>query len=136
VKTPRRPHGSWRFIPPEDRALPPEEQTVFVLRPLTQEERMASWDNGAWSQRSEDGSKTILPRTFRLARENCLSHIEDVVNLQVPNSAGDGYTVPIWPKNGTPEEKAKFLEVLGDVEVLIVGNEILDRSSLDDEIKN
>jgi hypothetical protein len=103
---------------------------------MTQEERMTSWDNGSWSQRSEDGSKTILPRAFRLARENCLTHIEDVVNLQVPNTAGDGYTVPTWPKNGTPEEKAKFLEVLGDVDVLIIGNEILDRSSLDDEIKN
>jgi hypothetical protein len=125
VKPVQKRVGSWTFIPPSDRKLPAAEQTVFVLKPLTQLQRMEVWDNLRWV----NPDNTMQPRAFVQARELCLSNIEDVQNFP------PGSPKP-WPKDGSFEAKAEYLEQFDDMDVLIIGNEIRDHSALDDDIKN
>lgn len=123
MKAAKRALGSWKFIPPSDKALPVAEQTVFVLKPLTQLQRMEVWDNLRWV--NADGS--AMPRAFVQARELCLSNIESIQNFPPGDSKP-------WPES--MRERAEYLDQLDDIDVLIIGNEIRDHSGLDDDIKN
>lgn len=123
MKPARRSLGSWRFVPPSDKGLPAAEQTVFMLKPLTQIQRMETWDNIRWV--NSDG--TMQPRAFQQARELCLSNIGSIENFP-PGSA------KAWPEG--MRERLEYLEQFDDMDVLIIGNEIRDHSGLDDDIKN
>lgn len=123
MKPVKRSFGTWKFIPPSDRNLPAAEQTTFVLKPLTQLQRMEVWDNLRWV--NADG--TQVPRAFVQARELCLSNIESIQNFPV----GDPRP---WPES--MKDRAEYLDQLDDMDVLIIGNEIRDHSGLDEEIKN
>jgi hypothetical protein len=118
-------------VPHEDRDRPAAEQTIFVLSPLSQAERMAVWDDGSWIRVESDGSKVIAQRGYQQALEMVRTHVVDVQNLQ----DADGNVLP-FPKDGTPAERAKFLECLDDVDVLIIGQYIRDRSSIGEPEKN
>jgi hypothetical protein len=125
----KRPTGTWRFIPPEDRKKKAKEQTVFVLSPLSQGERMAVWDNLKWIEQDTAGNRTIRSRSYQQALELCIAHIEDVENFPA------GKPLP-WPKTGSMEEKAEYLDQLDDVSILVIGSEIRNHSSLEEEAKN
>jgi hypothetical protein len=125
MKPVHRQLGTWTFVPPSDRKLPAAEQTTFVLKPLTQLQRMEVWDNLRWI--NPDG--TAAGRAFQQARELCLSNIEDVQNFP------PGDPKP-WPKDGSTQAKAEYLEQFDDMDVLLIGSAIRDHSGLDDDIKN
>lgn len=126
----KRPSGSWRFIPPEDRKLKKEKQTVFVLSPLTQNERMEVWDGLKWVEEDTAGNRAIRSRAYQQALELCIAHIEDVENFPADKPKP-------WPKNGSPvADKALYLDLLDDVSILILGNEIRNHSTLEEEAKN
>lgn len=123
MKPIKRSLGSWRFIPPSDTKLPAAEQTVFILKPLSQLQRMEVWDNLRWV--NPDG--TAMSRAFVQARELCLTNIESIQNFP------PGDPKP-WPDS--TRDRSEYLEQLDDMDVLIIGNEIRDHSGLDEEIKN
>jgi hypothetical protein len=123
VKAVKRTLGSWKFVPPSDINLPTSEQSVFVLKPLTQLQRMEVWDNLKWV--NQDG--TMQPRGFQQARELCLKNIESIVNFPV----GDPQP---WPESIA--DRATYLEQVDDMDVMIIGNEIRDHSGLGEEEKN
>jgi hypothetical protein len=125
----KRPTGTWRFIPPEDRKLKKEKQTTFVLSPLTQLERMEVWDTLKVVEQDAQGNRTIRSRSYQQALELCVAHIEDVENFPA------GKPKP-WPKNGSEEEKAEYLDAFGDLSVLVIGMEIRNHSTLEEEAKN
>lgn len=126
MKVAKRPTGTWVYIPKDDAELPADQQTRITCRQLTQGERMEAWDNLNWTQRDTEGNVTLLPRTFRMARELCISCI-----VQVENFA----TTP-WPQYGSDEEKGAWLDNLPDMEMLAIGQAIRSRAFLEDEIKN
>lgn len=123
MKAVKRSLGSWQFVPPSDKGLPAAEQTTFVLKPLTQLQRMECLDSIRWV--NADG--TMLPRAFQQARELCLSNIESIQNFP----AGDPKP---WPE--TMHGRVEYLEQFDDTDLLIIGSEIRDHSALDDDIKN
>jgi hypothetical protein len=125
----KRPTGTWRFIPPEDRKLKKEKQSVFVLSPLSQGERMSAWDNLKWVEQDVAGNRTVRSRAYQQALELALAHIEDVENFPA------GKPEP-WPRTGTLEEKAAYLDKMDDVSILVIGSEIRNHSSLEEEAKN
>lgn len=129
MKATKRPSGSWRFIPPADQKLKKEEQTTFVLNPLTQGERMVVWDDLRWTEVLPDGTRNIRSRANQQAYDLCLSQIEAIENFPA------GAPKP-WPKNGSEEEKRAYLDQIDDVTILLVGSEIREHSSLEDELKN
>jgi hypothetical protein len=110
----KRPTGTWRFIPPEDRKKKPKDQTVFVLSPLTQNERMEVWDTLKVVEQDAQGNRTIRSRSYQQAA---------------------GKPKP-WPKNGSEEEKAQYLDALDDLSILVIGMEIRNHSTLEEEAKN
>lgn len=125
----KRPTGTWRFIPPEDRKLKKEKQSTFVLSPLSQGERMSVWDNLKWVEQDAAGNRTIKSRSYQQALELCLSHVEDIENFPAGKPK-------LWPKNGDVEEKLQYLDQLDDVSILVIGSEIRNHSSLEEEEKN
>lgn len=141
-----RQHGTWEYVPKADRNLPTEEQTTFVLKPLTQLERMEMWDSSSWIEHDEAGRSVIRRRSFELAREVCLSHISEVKNFPAReplHDPGDASTVigygaadhsEEWPKDEA--QRIKYLEQMDDFVILELGNEIRDHSSLTEPEKN
>lgn len=137
MKAPIRPKGSWTFICPRDRGLPPEEQTVFTLTPLNVAQRMRAWDSVNWVH--DDGR--IEPHKFRQALSLCLTNVADVTNFKVPradtvDSEKIEYDVLPFPKKGSDDEKLTFFEWMHDLDVMQVGDEIRERSSIGDAEKN
>lgn len=129
MKAAIRQVGNWKFTFPSEEQNPPERQTVVVCRQLTQAERMLAWDNLNWTARDAQGGVTLLPRTFRLARELCLLAIESIENF--PEGAPKPY-----PTNGTDEEKSAYLDQFPDLELLKIGQAIRNRATLEEEVKN
>lgn len=132
---------SWRYVPLEDRGLPIEEQTTFILTPLTQGERVKVWDGGSWVQQDGAGRSVMLPRSYELAYELCVEHIADIENFPAKKKDADSgmYTngeTKLFPVAGTKAEKLKYLDQFDDLTILEVGNEIRDKSTLDTTAKN
>ena len=100
-----------------DRALPPDQQSRFVFRPLTQAEKMAVLDGLNWVHVHTDGSQEIMPRSFRQARELVMAHLEEAHNFPT-----DG-PIP-WPAKGSEAERGKYLEMLEEGDLLELGNAV------------
>jgi hypothetical protein len=111
---------SWTYIVVTDRALPPEDQTVFRLRPMSQAERLAAFDDASRTVVQLDGTQAVIGRERQVAHRICLTHIEEIRNF--PASAA----MP-WPTNR--EARERYLELLDDDVIREVGNEIYDRST-------
>jgi hypothetical protein len=112
-----RPAEAWTYVLYPDRALPLDQQSRFTLRPLTQAEKLAMLDGLNWVNVHTDGTQEVMPRAYSQALELCLSHIDGVENF--PN---DG---PIaWPAKGSDRQKADYLAMLSDMDILELGNEI------------
>jgi hypothetical protein len=121
---------SWTYVLLSDRTLPPDQQTRFTLRPMTAPERDQVRDNLSWTQLHIDGAHTRVNRTRQSARAIALNHIAGIDNFPVgaPQS---------WPKDR--DAQARYLDMLEDGDVLEIGNEVFDRSTLgpdEGDIKN
>jgi hypothetical protein len=127
AKAVKRTAESWHYVLKADRELPPEQQTTFTLRPLTQGERAWVSDNIARTHFKPDGSRESVGRTHQLTRDLCLTNIEAVENFP----AGENRK---WPEGR--EDRERFLEDLDDAALLEVGNEIWIRSSMGPAEKN
>lgn len=126
----RRPVEAWWYILPADRDLPAEKQSRFLLKPLTQAERMEAWDESDWVMVDGiTGDRTVRPRGFRQARELVLRNLVDVQNF--PASSPKPF-----PKDGTPAEKATYVDQFDDIDLFLIGDEIRKHSSLEREVKN
>jgi hypothetical protein len=104
-----------------DRDLPLDQQTRFILRPLSQAEQVAAEDEVYYLAFDGTGTKSHVSREKRVARQLALSHIEAIENFPV------GAPKP-WPSD--PEKRDEYLEQLRSEDVLEVGNEIFTRSKL------
>lgn len=122
AKRVKRPAESWWYTLKADEQLPAEEQSRFLLRPLTGAERMRVFDDISDTTRAPDGTVTILQRGFRQARELVLSHVESIENFP----AGEAQP---WPAKAS--ERERYLEMMDDLDVWEVGNEIREHSRLE-----
>lgn len=129
AKATRRSVESFQFVLDEDKALPVEEQSTFVLRPLTQAEQMVALDELTTESRSIErpGERIVKSRSWQQAYGLCLSHIEDVQNFP----AGDPKP---WPKD--QKERREYLALLSDTQVFQVGCAIRDRAYVEEAAKN
>jgi hypothetical protein len=122
AKKQQRPVGTWRYILRAELTLPPEEQTVFVLRPLTQLERADVKDNMVRIHHQADGGVMKQQRDARILVELCASHIHAIENFPV------GGTPEAWPDE--PAARLAYLDQLDDADVQEVGDEIWVRSAI------
>jgi hypothetical protein len=123
---------SWRYVLKADRMLPEKEQTVWILRPLTQAERAEVQDNFVRLHHMPSGGTVVERRDHRQTLELCLTNIEDVENFP-----GDAPTKLKWPANPDDHNaRAAFLEQVDDADVHEIGNEIWAQAVLGDSVKN
>ena len=121
AKLKKRPPESWTYILQSDRALPIEQQSRFVLSPLTHAERAAVRDGAARILHLEDGSVQSIDRTHQNAYAIVLDHVVSIENFPA------GASQP-WPAKR--DDRMRYLEQLDDDDVLELGNEVWLRSSL------
>ena len=120
----KRPAEAWWYVLTKDRELPREEQSRFLLRPLTQAERMRVWDDFSVRTTGGDGTTQIADRSFQQAYGLALSNIAEVENFP----AGEPQA---WPSKEAA--RRQYLNTIDDMDVWELGNEIRERSSLDRE---
>src|SRR3954471_5757838 len=108
AKATKRVAGSWRYVLKEDATLPPEQQSVFVLQPLTGAERERVADEVSQRIIQSDGEVRLVSRMRSIARDLCLTKIESVQRF--PSDAPES-----WPEK--PAEREKYLELLSDDQV-------------------
>lgn len=124
AKAKKRVTGGWTYIPESDRALPPNEQTVFHCKPLTSGERERLADESI-QRVIEGGSIRVVSRMRSLAREIFLTNVTAIDRF--PSDAPKA-----WPEK--PDQRADYIEDMEDDLVFEVGNQIYDRSSFGPEI--
>lgn len=120
AKSKRKAAEAWRYVLKEDRELPPEQQSTFVLRPMTMIEQAAYFD--AYRSGGGDGD-TVWKGTVQLA----VDHIANVENF--PTDAPKE-----WPKDRTGQ--MAYLDEIGVDACFEIGNEVFRRSYIGDEEKN
>jgi hypothetical protein len=107
-----------------DQSLPVDQQSRFRFRPLTQAEKLAVLDGLNWTRITREGETELMPRSFQQARELVIDHLEGAENFPT-----DG-PMP-WPATASREEKAKYLEMLSEFDLLELGNELRHRAQPD-----
>lgn len=120
----RRQTEAFTYVPKDDRALPPEQQTRFVCNPLTVGERMQVLDEMSVVTFEADGVKVSRGRTFRQAYELLLQKL-----VAVENFPAGGTAMP-YPARGTREQKEVYLAQFPELVLYEVGDEIRDRAEL------
>jgi hypothetical protein len=120
---------AWWQVLESEKGKPEQEQSRFLLGPLTQAERMRVWDDSSWLTVDKDGNKAISARGFQQAHALLLSKL-----LEVRNFPLDGPKP--WPTTGSRGEKESYLELLNDMDVFELGNAVRERSTLEQEAKN
>jgi hypothetical protein len=129
AKKSERPREPFWFTPPADRALPPAEQSRFKFRPLRQYERLEFMDNTEVVTEDGTGSRQLRFRSFTQSLELVLLTLIEAENFP----AGE----PVkYPKEGTREEKAKYIEDIDDGLIYVLGQEVFNRSTLGQDSKN
>ncbi|MDP9202290.1 MAG: hypothetical protein M3P26_10235 [Gemmatimonadota bacterium] len=123
----KRQVEAWWYVLMSEREKPKEEQSRFLLKPLTQAERMGVWDDNSWVTVDKEGKRTITPRGFQQAYDLCLTQITQAENfpLNGPQS---------WPTSRSAREV--YLEMLDDMDVFEIGNAVREKSVLEVEAKN
>lgn len=122
-----RPAESWPYVLKIDREAPSEQQSRFVLRPMTQGERAAMRDEIARVHREKDGARSVISRTNRVGVEIALAHIVSIENFPA------GAPQP-WPADAADREK--YLEMLGDSWLQEIADEVWEKSTAGDDVKN
>lgn len=122
-KTSRAAAESWSYVLKDDRVLPLEQQSRFILRPLSQAERATVRDAMNRVVSTSTGELTEN-RTWQVTHGLALSHIVSIENFPA------GAPAP-WPNRMS--ERERYLEQLDDDYVLEIGNEIWVKSTLTPE---
>ena len=125
----KRQVEAWWYVLVSEREKPMNEQSKFLLKPLTQGERMRVWDDSSWVAIAKDGSRSITARGFQQAHEILMSNLVETQNFPL-----DG--VKAWPANGSGADREAYLEMLADLDVFELGDVIRNRSTLGPEVKN
>jgi len=130
-KKPQRLASEWDFVLPAEEALPPEEQGLFTLAPLTQGERLRVRDTLYRTEFGADGDVQTQSHAFRQAFELVRDHL--VRTAHVPSDA----PVP-WPGLTAPREaRERWIEEnLGDLDILTIGTAIREAAFLGTPLKN
>lgn len=123
----RRLAESWLYVPVQDQALPPEQQSTFRLRPMAQAERVAARDDVARTLIQEDGTQLVVGRERQVALSICLHHIVGATNY--PADAPEP-----WPEDRSAQRR--YLEEMDDELVRELGNEVFTRSTIGEPEKN
>lgn len=123
----KRSAESFRYVLKSDQSLQATEQTVFVLNPLSADERDRLIDEAVVTRTLPDGSKEAVDRTRQQSRGTVLAHLAGVENFPVGAPRE-------WPK--AIEDRKNYLNELADDDVLELHNELFRRSWLGDEEKN
>lgn len=116
-----RPTGTTRYVPLDDRRLPPEEQTVIYYRPLTAGQRAEAYDGLSVSEIAVDGKLLQRNCGWQVHRELCLTQIERVDNF--PPGAPEP-----WPTDRAAREA--YLDRIDDLVVNEIGVAIREGSMM------
>lgn len=98
-----------RYVPRDDRALPPEEQTTFLLTPLTLDERAGAYDTISTTVLDPSGTQTQRSGVWRQSVELFVTHVIGIENFPA------GAPEP-WP--ATREARLTYME---QIDILIIG---------------
>ena len=102
---------SWWYVLEDDRELPKEEQSRFLLRPLTVAERARIYDDIIGDQ----------SRTYQGALDLMYTHVERIENF--PAGAPEA-----WP--ATRKERERYLSTFPLTYMAEIGGEIIGRAGL------
>jgi hypothetical protein len=127
AKMKSRAAASFPYVLIGDRDLPPEQQTQFVLRPLTVDEHAAAHDGLVRTLVDKDGNRTIVNRTRQQAVSLALEHIVSIENFPV------GAPQP-WPDER--ERRRDYLGMLMPADLQELGGVLFHRAEVGDEEKN
>lgn len=119
------------YVPKDDRALPPEEQSTFKLRPLTQAERLRAFDEMTTTEVRRSGDDVVRwlhDHSWSQARELVLEHLVDVQNFPA------GAPVP-WPGAGSQAQKEEYLAMIDVYLLYELGEELRTRASVSEAVK-
>lgn len=122
-----RPAESWTYVLKDDRELRPEEQSHFVLRPLTQSERALSLDEVMRGFTSPDGVTTTVVYARRQAIETVITCLLSVENFPA------GAPEP-WPTSRA--DRLAYLNGLSVKWISELADEVFERSIVGDDLKN
>lgn len=127
AKAKQRSAESFRYVLVGDRELPPEQQTTFVLNPLTGPERARVRDEAVVTVVAPTGERRIIDRTYQQSRETVQAHLVSIENfpLGAPKA---------WPTKLS--EQAAYMDLFDDGDLLELHNELFTRSWLGDDAKN
>lgn len=129
-KATKRQTEAWWYVLMSERKNEKADQSRFLLKPLTQAERMRVWDDHNWvTVNPADGSSAVSSRGLQQAHALVLSNLVEVENFPL-----DGPKP--WPAKGSRAEKETYLEMLDDMDVFEIGNAIREKSVLEPEVKN
>lgn len=123
---------AFTYIPKADRELPVEQQSRFVLRPLSLAERLRAIDElRVVEHRDVDGvvSEIVHTRGFQQSGELVRTHLLDAHNF--PAGAPER-----WPADGTRAQQDAYLEQLDEFLILELGNALRERSAMSDAAGN
>lgn len=123
AKKSERPVEPFWFVLPADQKLPAGEQSRWRFRPLTQAERMDLLDNTEVITLDGTGTRQLRLRNFSQAREIVLLTLVETENF--PAGASEKYQ-----RDGSREDKSRYVEMLEDSDVLILGTHVFEHSSL------
>lgn len=118
----KRPAEAWWYTLKKDEGLPKEEQSRFLLRPLTQAERMRVWDDYTVVSKDANGERVVADRSFQQAYGLALTNIADVENFPAGEAAP-------WPSK--KPARMEYLNTMDDMDVWELGNEIREHSALE-----
>lgn len=129
AKKSQRPVEPFWVTPPADRALPPAEQSRFKFRPLKQHERMEFMDNVEVITEDGTGSRQLRFRNFTQALEIVLLTLIETDNFPAGEPAK-------YSRDDTRSERARYLEVMEDSLIYVLGQEVFNHSTLGQDSKN
>jgi hypothetical protein len=127
ARTNNRATSAFTYVLVSDRELPPEQQTEFVLRPLTVDEYAAAIDGIVRTVVDREGTRTVVNRTRQQGIALALDHIIDVHNFPV------GSPQP-WPDER--EKRRDYLGMLMPADLHEVTEQLYQRAVVGDEEKN
>lgn len=129
----KRATETWTFIHESDRDLPPDQQTIFTLEPLSLPEEMAVIEaQQAIATDPVTQERIVRDRKWTAALEVFCGHVVAIDNFP-PGANGQAKK---WPREGTPQERVEFAGQFSSVTIYDIAKEIFNRGLLSADAKN
>jgi hypothetical protein len=124
MKPVTRPVESFTYIPRADRDLPPDEQMVLTLRPMTLFERLSKMEGqDAYHTDPVTMMQVQRPREYTSSLETCLVHIVKVEHFPPEEPKP-------WPGPDAPyRERLEYLAMFSEPLIYEIGQEVFKRST-------